>query len=200
MLELSEKLVDAMINIGTIHKEDKELYLYGGHLLIVTLANILTTICIGIFMGMFWESIMFMLTYIPIRIYAGGYHSKTQARCYMVSIFINGFAMIAIKWIIWHSMICYMLLIVSQIGIVALAPIDDNKKLLNENEKRIYRRNLYGLLCIINCIILICKVLSCLIIVNCMMVALGIALIMLIVGKFKNVYMKNLLKGGNKYD
>ena len=37
-------------------------------------------------------------------------------------------------------------------------------------------------------------------IVNCMMVALGIALIMLIVGKFKNVYMKNLLKGGNKYD
>ena len=195
MLELSEKLVDAMINIGTIHKEDKELYLYGGHLLIVTLANILTTICIGIFMGMFWESIMFMLTYIPIRIYAGGYHSKTQARCYMVSIFINGFAMIAIKWIIWH-----MLLIVSQIGIVALAPIDDNKKLLTDNEKRIYRRNLYGLLCIINCIILICKVLSCLIIVNCMMVALGIALIMLIVGKFKNVYMKNLLKGGNKYD
>ena len=46
---------------------------------------------------MLFETIIFIITYIPIRIYAGGYHARTQTKCYIFSVFMLILALYIIK-------------------------------------------------------------------------------------------------------
>jgi accessory gene regulator B len=61
-----------------ISVEDNELYEYGLHQSFILLANIFTTILVGWIFNMMIESIIFLLAFVPLRSYAGGYHAKRQ--------------------------------------------------------------------------------------------------------------------------
>lgn len=82
------KIVDKMIDSQIIGVADRELYEFGIQQGTTLLLNVLTTIGIGLLMGMFWESLIFLILYTPIRVYAGGFHAQTQIRCYFLSVFI----------------------------------------------------------------------------------------------------------------
>lgn len=53
---------------------------------ITVLINLISTIVIGVIAGNVFESIAFLVFYIPLRSYAGGYHASTPRRCYFISI------------------------------------------------------------------------------------------------------------------
>ena len=55
---------------------------------ITVLLNLISTIVIGVIAGKVFESIAFLVFYIPLRSYVGGYHASTPRRCYFISIVI----------------------------------------------------------------------------------------------------------------
>ena len=81
----SKKLVDALADSGVISSDDRTLYIYGFHQMGVTLLNFSTDIIIGVLTGMLLESLLFLAVYISLRKFAGGYHAKTELRCYGLS-------------------------------------------------------------------------------------------------------------------
>ena len=83
---ISNKLVNKLIEYNLIKSEDKEIYTYGIKQMLFLSLNILTILILGIVSNKAFEIILFMITYIPIRIYAGGYHAKNHIRCYIFSI------------------------------------------------------------------------------------------------------------------
>ena len=87
-IDLSGKIAESLTNSGVITTEDRELYEYGLHHGLLMIINLLTTVVIGLLFKMVWQSFVFMIAYIPLRTYAGGYHAKTQFRCYLLSIVI----------------------------------------------------------------------------------------------------------------
>ena len=77
---LSERIADGFEKQRVITSEDKEIYRYGVQQGWNLLLNLLTTIVIGVVCGMFWESVLFIVAYMPLRSFAGGFHAKTHTR------------------------------------------------------------------------------------------------------------------------
>ena len=67
-----------LANNNIINSEDRELYSYGLKQGMIMLINLLTTLAIGLVFNMLAESVILTVAYIPIRIYSGGYHSRTE--------------------------------------------------------------------------------------------------------------------------
>jgi len=135
-IKISDIITDALITNGVVRQEDGELYKYGIKYGLLMVINVLTFILIGYFLGMLWHSIIFMMSYIPFRTYAGGYHASTELRCYVLS---------------WNGYVCLLMSLLAAIIVIWLAPVEALNKPLREPERTIYRKKSRILLFILLC-------------------------------------------------
>lgn len=140
MMILIDKVGNRFVRDGIITEEDKELYTYGMQQGALILINIISAIIIGIIFNMVWQCIIFLLAYMPLRSYAGGYHARSQFRCYVVSQFIIVIALLGIMEIQWTSITALFSVIISAGIIFVLAPVEDANKPLDASEKDLYKR------------------------------------------------------------
>ncbi len=146
---IAEKITDSLIDNSVIAMEDRALYSYGLQQGMVMLLNIFITMLIGILMGMFWQSILFLAAYIPLRSYAGGYHAKTQLRCDLISILLIVAALMGTKFIYGNEFTGMLILLGSGTAVFFLAPVEDLNKQLNKREIESYKKKTRVLLCLI---------------------------------------------------
>ena len=118
---------------------------------ITVLLNLISTIVIGVIVGKVFESIAFLVFYIPLRSYAGGYHASTPWRCYFISIVIIMEMLLFIGYVDL-SIIYIILLLVGMVVCFAFAPVEDKRYVAGLNafgERHIYTTrgvgSLYGL-------------------------------------------------------
>lgn len=83
---------------------------------------------------------VFMLTSIPIRSYAGGYHAQTPARCYLFSILIVIVSLLGLKYMELDFWVFLFIKAVSSGIIFFVVPLGSSNKPLSETELCIYRR------------------------------------------------------------
>ena len=140
MSSFSARIIDQLAENGTINPDDKELYYYGLHQGLIMLANILTTLAIGLLFGMLWSCLIFMAAYMPLRSFAGGYHARTQLMCYLFSIVLTVAVLVFIKYIPWTNLLCILVSVVSGTVIAILAPVEDKNKPLDAVEVRVYQK------------------------------------------------------------
>ncbi len=86
MLEsISKKLTENLI----MHNESlickKEILIYGYQLLLSSMFTILTIIVSSFLFYNWYEAFTFLLFFIPIRLFAGGYHASTYHGCFLCS-------------------------------------------------------------------------------------------------------------------
>ncbi len=120
--------------------EDKELYRYGIQQGLNLALNILTTIIIGCFCGMIFPSILFLLSYMPLRSFCGGYHAKTHIRCYIYSVIMITSILLIAKYVTFSILVYGILVLVSLAVIFLLAPVEDRNKALDNAEKKVFRK------------------------------------------------------------
>lgn len=190
-IDLSGKIAESLTNSGIITTEDKELYEYGLHHGLLMIINLLTTVVIGLLFKMVWQSFVFMLAYIPLRTYAGGYHAKTQFRCYLLSIVIMLAALFGIKQIPWTSSIGIGLTLCAVGIILYLSPVEDKNKPLNQVEVKVYGNRARLILFIEIVVMLVMIVLKQQQVAYCIAAEFVALSIMLILGFMKN---KRLVK------
>ena len=140
MTKIIERYTKKLIANGIIKSEDKELYAYGFHQGLIIIANILTTILVGFIFGMIWQSIVFMMAYIPLRSFAGGFHAKTQLRCYVYSVILTATVLLAVRFILWTNFTTIGLALALGVIIFTLAPVEDKNKPLDKKEFTVYRK------------------------------------------------------------
>ena len=96
--KLSCKITDRLEHYGIISKSNRALYEYGLHQMFATILNILTMLLIGFFMRLAVPAIIYTIAYIPIRVYAGGYHASTPQRCWAFSAIMLWIALCIVKY------------------------------------------------------------------------------------------------------
>lgn len=139
-LNLSKRFAESMAKKEVIDESEKELYAFGLNYGLMTLLNVVTTTFVGIVFGMLWQSLVFMVSYIPLRAYAGGYHSKTPQRCYLTSILMIVTAVLLIKNTEWTSVGSVIAVILTGLCIYVLAPADNKNRSLEKVEKKVFRK------------------------------------------------------------
>lgn len=120
-----EKIIDIMINRNVIDFREKEIYYYGLFVLLFNVIILISFIFVGYMCGKLYDAIMFLVFFMPLRLYIGGYHCKTPQKCFIVSnlvfllsifsvhIFENFFYLVIIPQII-------MLIYKSKIGYIKI--------------------------------------------------------------------------------
>jgi accessory gene regulator B len=184
--KFSERVADSLVNTGAAPAEDKALYEYGIRQGIFLVINIATAVLIGLFIGMLWQCIIFLIAYNPVRSYAGGYHARTPLACYLLSIPTITAVLVAIKLLPWSGFVCAFILFCSTMVIGFLAPVADPNKPLNEREISAYKSRARAYSAVLTGAAIMLWWAGMTQISITIIMALGFAAVMLILGAVKN--------------
>lgn len=187
--DLSVRITENLCKKEIIPREDEELYRYGFNMGLTMLLNLISTVLIGFLFSMIFYSIAFLVLYIPLRSYAGGYHAKTPTRCYFVSLLIIAAVLAFIKFSAGSYILYGAVLMLSSAVCFFLSPVEDANKPLDKDEYKVYRkRSLYILLAEFLMWIFLAAILhKCAAVIS---MAVFTEAILLILGKIKNAKNK----------
>ncbi|WP_019229669.1 accessory gene regulator ArgB-like protein [Sedimentibacter sp. B4] len=191
--KIIQRVTDELVSNKIIDSEDCELYTYGLQQGALILLNILTILIVGKIFGMLWESVVFMVTYIPLRTYAGGYHARTQLKCYISSVVLIVTVLLGIRFIPWTNFICITIVIISGLIIYILSPVEDSNKPLDVAEVKVYGKKARMILALEFGVFILLVNLGVKSIATCLSISLLSLSMMLICGK-----IKTLIGGKNK--
>lgn len=187
MLErISEKFARKLISAGIISENDADVYVYGFFQLAMMILNILTTLLIGILFQLLIPCILLNLSYIPLRMNAGGHHADSPIKCYINSTIMIAALLAVIKWIPIHPAISAFLLVLSGIVIWILAPVEAENNPWDDTEKLIYRKRTIVILGIETIAFVISLIFTKNWISKTIVLGIFTESLMLIVGKFVN--------------
>lgn len=190
---LSERITERLLANEAIPKEDKEIYRYGIQQGMIALLNLGTTMVIGMVFGKLLESILFMVAYMPLRSFAGGYHARTAVRCYFFSIVMISAVLWVMRYVMYSGLVCGCLTAISGSVIWFLVPVEDRNKPLDDVEKVVYRKRARGIVLTESILSLITGFGGLRRLEMCMTMVLCVMVLMLLLGKRKNA---NLRKEG----
>ena len=139
---LAKHLADKLLLIGSITKDERELYIYGFFMLLSNLMYLILACFFGLILGCLVESIIFYIAFQLIRRYAGGYHASTETRCEILSTFFIVVCIVTIKLADLHGFqnILFIAALVSAVCIFFLCPLDTPEKPLSGEEFRQFRK------------------------------------------------------------
>lgn len=84
LLKLSTYLTHYFIKKNIIKSNLSQIYIYGFQLTISTLCSLLSILLLSSFSN-FIFGITFLLFFMPLRFCAGGYHSNTYQKCFILT-------------------------------------------------------------------------------------------------------------------
>lgn len=126
----------------TYSDEEKEIAIYGLKRLGMFVASMIITAIIGLLMGNIQGVFLFLLFFIPLRIFAGGLHLPTLWMCAIASsalIVAVGFIFNNTKGAWINEIIFSMILCVGAFLVIMLSPVDTANKRLFDEEKVRYK-------------------------------------------------------------
>ena len=138
--KLAEYLTQQLENENVISSDKRELYRYGFQNGMILTLNFITSILIGVIFGKALESIILLAAYIPLRSYAGGHHSSSSEKCYIVSSLIMIIWMCLLKFQILSTSCCVIMLVIGSCVCFVFSPVAGENKPLDELECKMYRR------------------------------------------------------------
>lgn len=150
--KIADNIAKLMLNNKIIEENKVVICKWGiGHIL-DTVFNITTFLIIGIIFNMLFETIIFTIGYIPLRIYAGGYHAKTPFRCWCLSNIILVVSLVLVRNAGKFYIVFVTLSLIAIVVLLIFMPIEDLHKPLDQNDRRKYKKRGVAILAIEICI------------------------------------------------
>lgn len=130
---LAEDIAFILIKNKVIDIEERDVYIYG--LEIILLNGIL--LLIFFLLGDIRHFFAFILFFVPIRIFSGGYHANKSEHCFIFSILIYCISIAVVKFfpMLYQMWLWRFAGIISLIIVVTYAPLVNINNPLNESQK-----------------------------------------------------------------
>lgn len=130
----SNQLVDVLLNNKIIEEKEKDIYAYGFQIIISSMIGILMVGAIGIIFNRFIESVLFLVVFISIREYTGGYHANTFLFCSVLFISLY-FILLVFTEMIYKNFELYhiiFILLIHLFTVLKYSPIENERKPLTQ--------------------------------------------------------------------
>lgn len=140
---ISRKIVGYLLKRQVIENtvEDKEYYQYGLEITISSMLNIILIMTLGAIYHSFIESIVFLILFIPIRQFTGGFHASSYLKCNLS--FCICFTLLIILYNLTYDKLTtyYGVLIsfVSVITIILRCPVENENKPISTQKKKVHK-------------------------------------------------------------
>ena len=141
-----EKLIDhferRMIAGNMISQDETAVVRYGLEVFFISLLELAAIFVVAALVGNLLYTTCFFLAFIPLRLFAGGYHASTRWRCFIFSLAVYGaftalMAGISDAWYVWLTVGGIVL---TGIIVWRWSPIIHHNRRFDEQDRRRYRR------------------------------------------------------------
>lgn len=130
LLKLSQRLANRLFNHGAISEELKDVYVYGFQLLISFVFSTSLVLFIGVALSKLIETLMFLIVYILLRSFSGGYHSKTYFMCTIITICVYLIVVLFTSFLDVNLIAYLSLLFIGTVLLLLLAPVKHPNKII----------------------------------------------------------------------
>lgn len=163
--QISEKCTRVLIHNHIISSEEIELYTYGFEQVISTSLILVSIFIISALMHNIWFGLLFTICFSPLRVFIGGFHCETYAKCFffsngvfLVSVFLTKVLMLLPA--AFTLFINIVILLLCNILVYRFAPIQHPNHLLSP-KRAVRNKRKARILVIVQCSILIVGNLIC---------------------------------------
>ena len=156
MKSISGTIANTLWTQGIIQEEDIDTCRYGLDVFISSALEIASILIIATFIGNFFQAVLLFTAFIPLRIYAGGYHADTRVKCYLISVGVYVFLTLFTSVISskLYATVNIILILLAVVTVLTSAPIIHKNKTICEIERKYYRK-LSISICLIESIIIL---------------------------------------------
>lgn len=138
---LANIIADFFVEKSIIDKNEREIYIYGCEAILSTLTNLLIVIFSGLLTNEVFNMLIFYIVFLIMRKYCGGYHAKTHLRCNIIFTLNIWTVLLLIKNIpVINTTFFVTAIIISNILVFCLAPIENENKPIEDLEIYKYRK------------------------------------------------------------
>ncbi len=142
MKKITDAFSAALAKGGIIETKEAEVCSYGLELMLLAGLEFASVLIFAVFVGNFLHTLLFLTAFLPLRIYAGGYHADSRTRCYLILLFVYGVFTAVLEFVpsAFYIAVEVISLIFTMCMVWKLAPIIHKNKTVNSEEKKAYRR------------------------------------------------------------
>lgn len=133
MNSLLDRFVNYSINNQLISKDNEEWLRYGLEKRLCTLTVLMPFTFIAVHISGFWTALFFINSFFSLRSQTNGYHAKTRSACFIESLLLELFFLIAIEPMMDASVIL-ILLSITVVVVFAFAPYNHPMMNLDKHE------------------------------------------------------------------
>ena len=137
---IAARLTDQLYFRCPLDPSKKAIYEYGIQLSLSTLASMCSIVMLGLLLKNPASAFIFLGVFFFLRLFSGGYHATTYARCFLLTNSVYLAVVGASYWIV-HFQLYHLLpviVVVSCVVVMALSPIRNKRHPLSE---KTYRKN-----------------------------------------------------------
>lgn len=146
MERIAKRLTAYIIGKGIVAESEEKIYLYGFQMGLELISNLIVSILIAMKMDMLPQAAIFFIVFIPIRSYAGGFHFEKYLHCFILSVvtYVGVLELSQILTIVGkiHVVADVVLLILVRY----LFPVQNVRRMIDEDEKRYFSKKLKRIL------------------------------------------------------
>lgn len=135
-------LSDTLVESNIIEKNKIKIFRYGMEVFLLSVFEILSILLLSLYISNTLNTIMFFGAFLPLRLYAGGYHAKTRFSCFMILVAVYA-AMTCITESLVNdhlSKIITLTTIINIIIVLVYAPVINPNKKRNKQEIATYKK------------------------------------------------------------
>jgi accessory gene regulator B len=134
------KILDEFINNCCEDETEKEVVRFGIDRIKVLIIGLLITCLVGIILGEFLRTVLFLICILPLRQNAGGFHLKSRWTCLVCSSGVLISSALILKYVKINETGALFVIILDALVLFAVAPVGNCNRILDEIEKKVYRQ------------------------------------------------------------
>lgn len=136
----AKKIAAILVSKKIVDKSSHDVYAYGLELIISVLVNILLIATISIIFRRYYDWLLFLVAFIPLRTTAGGYHAKSHFRCIIIGTLIFAVFLVINQLQLNWTYIVPVIAGFSLVTILLFSPVEAQNKKLKDNQNKRNRR------------------------------------------------------------
>ncbi len=97
--KISGIITDFLLRKNVIKEEEKEIYYYGYETLIYSIWQMLLLLVLGMIMNQIVSTVIFLMVFVSMRKYTGGYHAETRMGCTFMTVVCYVTVLVMTGWL-----------------------------------------------------------------------------------------------------
>lgn len=118
--------------------EQRDIYIYGLEVILLNGSLLLVFLIISLLCGEMINFWAYLLFFLPLRIFSGGYHAESGERCFILSTILYGVSIIATKFLplLFQSWFFNLIGVSAVIVIIVISPLVNKNNPLTKTQQK----------------------------------------------------------------